>query len=215
MIKTYWTSLCKRLGINDAEDYLFNHITLSYDNCDGLRCYHNTDHLLHCLIEIEKAKTHVDVSKEVELAIWFHDMSYDPTKKDNEERSFSRFDELMGHHFSEYTKKLIKECILATKHNTVSSNSSNKDVQLVCDIDLSILGASDEIFDQYELNIRKEYYFVSLYDYVNGRMSVLNKILTKSDRIYQTDLFYKWYELRSHRNLRRSIDKLKKSVDIV
>jgi predicted metal-dependent HD superfamily phosphohydrolase len=53
------------------------------------RHYHTLDHLAHCFAELDAAVaaglTHNPVA--LELAVWFHDLVYDPAAGDNEQRS--------------------------------------------------------------------------------------------------------------------------------
>jgi len=97
------------------------------------------------------------------LAIWFHDIVYDPRAKDNEERSADEAAVfLQGTEFVDSVRILI----LATEHN---EESGSRDARLLCDIDLSILGSERELYQTYSKAIREEYAWVSDEEYRAGR----------------------------------------------
>jgi len=71
---------------------------------------------------------------------------------------------------------------------------------MMVDIDLSILGQDQKIFDSYCVRIREEYCHIDDYWYTKGRMSFLEKILSRLS-IYQTELFFNKYEQIARENL--------------
>jgi predicted metal-dependent HD superfamily phosphohydrolase len=75
------------------------------------------------------------------------------------------------------------------------------------DLDLSILGANDELYDSYELWIRKEYALIPNFLYSKVRKKVLNSFV-KLDIIYQTAYFYEKYEIQARQNINRALQKL-------
>ena len=143
----------------------------------------------------------------MELAIWFHDAVYNPRAKDNEELSavlladslkkLGIFDSVAFEH--------SKSVILDTKHTTKPRSDEGS---IVVSIDLAILGKSEEEFDRYETNIRKEYEWVPWMDYCKGRSAIIQSFLDRSS-IYFTDFFRHTYEASARKNLARSIEKLK------
>lgn len=106
----------------------------------------------------------------VEVALWFHDIIYDPKKNDNEKMS------------SEYAKAFLESINLApdviskiehlialTKHPSCPETCDEK---YIIDIDLAILGLNKEHYDSYESSIRKEYGFVPTILYKRGRKKI-------------------------------------------
>ena len=98
----------------------------------------------------------------------------------------------------------VYEFILLTKH---PSEPNSVDEQFLIDIDLSILGASPEIYKTYEENIRKEYSFVPEYLYKKGRSKLLQTFLNKK-KIFKTEIFAELYEGHARNNLATAISKL-------
>jgi predicted metal-dependent HD superfamily phosphohydrolase len=84
-----------------------------------------------------------------------------------------------------------------------------QDAKLLVDIDLSILGASEEIFNEYEKGIRFEYKRVPGFLYKRKRAMLLRSFLTRA-HIYLTEAFRRRYEQQARQNLARSIEQLQK-----
>ena len=78
---------------------------------------------------------------------------------------------------------------------------------LVVDIDLSILGASPDRFDEYELQIRAEYAWVDDEAFRSKRRSVLTAFLARPT-IFGTAHFRRTLEPGARANLQRSLQRL-------
>jgi predicted metal-dependent HD superfamily phosphohydrolase len=91
--------------------------------------------------------------------------------------------------------------ILATKGHTVSTDN---DTNLFTDADLSILGESWELYQEYFQKIRKEYAIYPDAVYNPGRTKVLNHFLSM-ERIFKTDIFHEKFELNAKNNLTREL----------
>jgi predicted metal-dependent HD superfamily phosphohydrolase len=87
---------------------------------------------------------------------------------------------------------------------------ANEDAAVTVDIDLSILGQTEERFREYEAQIRREYGWVPKMIFAPKRAEILAGFLRR-DRIYRTDWFHDKYEERARRNLEWSIRELRKS----
>lgn len=173
------------------------------------RAYHDTHHLHACLghwqriqQELPGALRHPEA---VALALWFHDAIYWPWRHDNEERSSQwarRF--LSRQPLPAALVDTVCQHILATRHH---AEPLAGDAQWVVDIDLAILGQDERTFQQFERNVRREYFFVRHKTYVAGRSAVLRSFQQR-DRIYGTDWFYGRCEARARDNLARSLQVL-------
>jgi predicted metal-dependent HD superfamily phosphohydrolase len=69
---------------------------------------------------------------------------------------------------------------------------------------LSILGASDAIFDAYETGVRHEYKEIPIDLFSTGRAAILQGFLAR-DRLYLSDWGYQRFEAKARANLARSI----------
>lgn len=135
----------------------------------------------------------------MELALWFHDLIYDPRAKDNEERSAERAGEVAQ--MMKLSQTRVRDLILATKHSVVPIG---RDAQLVVDMDLSILGAPAVRFGEYETQIREEYAWVPEPIFRTERGRILRSFLARP-AIYSTEEFRSRLEGRARENLERSL----------
>jgi predicted metal-dependent HD superfamily phosphohydrolase len=78
------------------------------------------------------------------------------------------------------------------------------DQQLLVDIDLSILGAPQARFDEYERQVRREYAWVDEPIFRSVRSSILKEFLARPS-IYSTTSFRDRLENSARENLKRSI----------
>ncbi|KXX79071.1 hypothetical protein MMYC01_203041 [Madurella mycetomatis] len=104
----------------------------------------------------------------------------------------------------------IQEMIKATATHIVPASLNGAeaaDAAMFLDMDLSILGADERTFDEYEAAVRKEYNFVAEDVWREGRMAVLKRF-GERERIYHSELFRGLFEDAARRNLKRSIERL-------
>lgn len=166
------------------------------------RAYHNWDHVLACVAELDRVRSLCVDAVAVEVAIWFHDCVYDPRRADNEERSSETAGLWLREARLQRARVLsIQEMILATKHAAVPDSA---DGRLMVDIDLAILGQPAPVFDAYERAIRQEYAFVAETAFRAGRASILATFLARPS-IYATSAFRQRYEDAARANLTRSV----------
>ena len=76
--------------------------------------------------------------------------------------------------------------IIATKTHNI--NGLNEDCKIFLDLDLSILGASPEIYQQYHQAIRKEYSWVPWFLYRRSRKSILSGFLAGEHIFFTSEL---------------------------
>ena len=156
--------------------------------------------------------------KEVALAVYFHDIIYEPKLRDNEEKSADLF---MGFASEALTERMdvvqnnVVQLILETKlHHTEAHEGpefGTQDLHYLLDLDMSILGQIQNAYTEYAANIRKEYIHVPLPDYCHRRAQVLTTFL-KSPKIFCTDVFYTKYEHLTRDNVQQEIFLLSQST---
>ena len=139
----------------------------------------------------------------LELALWFHDAIYDTRAPDNEAKSAEWARQALGA-LSPGDLDSIERLILVTQH---SGAPSAPDEELLVDIDLSILGASEQRFDEYERQIRHEYQWVPEDVYKRERAKIL-KHFARLPSLYHTDYFRDLLESQARENLARSLGAL-------
>jgi predicted metal-dependent HD superfamily phosphohydrolase len=169
------------------------------------RRYHGLDHLLDCLARLDESPAVGDGRDLTEAALWYHDLVYRPGASDNEARSaeLARAALVEGG-APDATADEVARLVRLTDHVAPPEDPVG---ELVCDVDLSILGRPAGEFDEYERRIREEYQQVPDPLYRAGRARVLAKLLAR-DPLFRTDFFRRRYEDSARHNLRRSLDSL-------
>ena len=208
-----WFELFDNLGIKF--DYKSEESAQTSLSCEFLqvfyrysekhRFYHTPKHLLDCLNEFKGIEKLAKSPFVIASALWFHDVVYDPRAKDNETRSGDYMRRVLSNlGVSSQLVNSTNRIILVTNHKTPIENI---DEALTVDVDLSILGKSEEVFNDYNQNIRREYLRVPEDQYRAGRKQVLRSFLDRY-QIYQTKQFRQKYEESARINLERALRNL-------
>lgn len=171
------------------------------------RRYHTLEHIEDCLSQLEAVDgLSAGDRHTLELAIWWHDAVYDPTRADNEAVSadLARHDlSAMGE--SAETVAEVARLILLTKGHAVEPGDTLG--AILVSIDLSILGRSPADYDRYAAQVREEYGFVPQEAWRAGRSAVLRRFLD-APAIYAESAFAARYETPARENLARELDSL-------
>lgn len=166
------------------------------------RRYHTVQHLAECLAAFQQVADLAPHPAEVEMALWFHDAVYDVKRHDNEERSAEwAVRALTGASAKADSVATVSSLVLATKH---AAEPTTPDAQLLVDIDLAILGASEDRFAEYERQIREEYAYVPGFVFRSKRRAILTAFLQRR-QIYSTAHFHARLEQAARQNLQRAI----------
>jgi len=170
------------------------------------RAYHNLDHIKACLKQLDEWPGEVEKRAAVEVAFWFHDIIYDTKRTDNEVASAGLAKYYLGDHpFADD----VYELILATRHHaTMMTDSEN----ILCDIDLSILGGSKEEYNAYAEAIKVEYFWVPDEMYCTSRIKVLSTFLDR-EHIYYTEHYRQKLEPDARANVIREIHELRVQLE--
>src|SRR6266852_2436873 len=197
---TRWTNLWRELGATQCDPRLFEELIARYR--EPHRRYHTVQHLEECLAQLDGAHTSAEHASEAELALGFHDAIYDTTRQDNEERSadWAR-DSSLAAGVSGAAAQRVRELVMSTRHAALPAGA---DAQLLVDVDLSILGASAERFDEYERQIREEHAWVPDLLFRSERQRILEEFLARPS-IFSTRTFRDRLESQARTNLARSI----------
>ena len=169
------------------------------------RHYHTQRHLAECFAQLADVRAGVERLGEVELALWFHDAIYDTKRRDNERRSAEWAREAaVSAGLSSTVGERIAALVMATRHAAVPVGP---DAHAVVDVDLSILGAPRERFDEYERDVRLEYGWVPGLLFRRERRKILRGFLERP-RIFQTNAMHAAREERARANLERALRRL-------
>lgn len=166
------------------------------------RHYHNLQHLADLMGQLTPLKSKIEDWNVIMFTLFYHDVIYNATKNDNEEKSAELAQKRMAE-IKASPEAIIKcaEQILATKSHL---NANNSDTNYFTDADLSILGRDWNTYSNYCRSIRAEYAIYPDFLYNRGRKKVINHFLSM-DRIFKTAEFYDMYEEQSRLNLRKEL----------
>jgi predicted metal-dependent HD superfamily phosphohydrolase len=202
---TRFAAMWSALGANGPSLQALARLRDAYD--EPHRAYHSASHIGACLalLDTREVAAGAEHPAEVEAALWYHDAIYDTRAKDNEEKSaLLAIETLSAARVQPDAIARIADHVRATSDHGARS----PDGQLVIDIDLSILGARQPIFDVFDAAIRQEYHWVAEADYRRGRAAVLQRFIDRSV-IFHTPVLREMFEARARENLRRAIRRLK------
>jgi predicted metal-dependent HD superfamily phosphohydrolase len=136
------------------------------------RYYHSLDHLEEIFGWYDELLDHMSAPSEVALAIFFHDVIYDATRGDNEERSailFGTFAKEMA--LDAGSEERVAAWIRRTSSHL--SGPASGDLALFLDMDLAVLGRPPADYAEYTLEIRREYHHVAWQVFVEKRRDVM------------------------------------------
>jgi len=198
-----WNAVWTAMVLRPPPAAIIEQLLTNYS--DAGRFYHTVNHLEECFSYFDRSRHLATFPAEVELALWFHDAIYDTHRKDSEERSASwAADVLRESGARPEVVRRVRELVLATKHD---AKPIGADACLLVDIDLSILGAPTERFDEYEAQVRQEYLWVPEVQFRDGRQKILRALIARGV-VYSTELFRNWLEVNAKANLMRSLTRL-------
>lgn len=166
------------------------------------RAYHQVQHIVECLTLFEKVQSQIEDGFALQLAIFFHDVVYQPRSSSNEQDSALWMRQQLVGALPETQLDKIANWILATQQHATTSDS---DLAYLLDIDLAILGSSPARFTDYQQQIRKEYAWVDELIYQEKRHAVLRQFYL-TQPLYQTRYFQQHYEQQAKTNLLQALD---------
>lgn len=200
-----WQNTWQSIGDNEPNIplELYHDVVTKY--AEPYRHYHTLQHLDECLTKFAELKHLVTHPGEIELGLWFHDAIYDPLRNDNEELSADwAKSSVLSVGIDSIVADRIYALVKATQHRTKPQDS---DTQIMLDADLSILGASPERFQEYEIQIRQEYSFVPETIFRTKRAEILEHFISQST-IFNTPIFIERYEHIARLNLKHALENL-------
>jgi predicted metal-dependent HD superfamily phosphohydrolase len=204
MIQPVFAQLASTYSSNNfIIEQLWDEIETAYSN--SKRHYHNLHHLQHLLEELSHVKATIHDWNTIVFSVFYHDLVYNPLRRDNEERSVLIMENRLQSIDVPIT--VIDTCkaqITATKAHSLSTDN---DTNLFTDADLSVLGQPWNTYKEYAIAVRKEYALYPDPLYKPGRKAVLNYFL-QAEQIFKTEHFFAKYEKQARENLLQELQEL-------
>ncbi|XP_060085664.1 uncharacterized protein LOC132565076 [Ylistrum balloti] len=211
IVRQRWQDVNKEMNVPDTvADRWWGVIRDFYS--EPVRRYHTLQHLREMFLHFKFSGDHftfVD-PRLVILAVFFHDIIYEPKKPDNEERSADKFKEYATEVdvLSDADCKKVKDWIMMTKCHSAGTGDNSGDEHYFLDMDMAVLGRPETDYDQYATQIRAEYIHVPEEVYRSKRAQILEDFLTRLP-LFSTRLFQEHFEEKAKANLRREIARLR------
>ena len=152
------------------------------------RVYHSLSHIEQLFTAFAQVKPLLQSPSMIALALYYHDIIYDPTRTDNEAKSAAYAVKQLGALLGEAQCHRLHELIVMTAAHE-PTDPQDADAAYLLDMDLSILGAEWAVYQGYAAAVRTEYAHVAASDYRVGRSRVLEGLLAKP-RLYLTDTYH-------------------------
>ena len=194
----------------DEAQALWQDIAMRYD--EPQRAYHTLSHIEQLLVQFESIKHNLFEPHIVALALYYHDVIYDPTRADNEQKSAEYAVDALSSYLSPEQCQHIYALIMMTANHQIDESTDSvkyssvkySDAAYLLDMDLSILGAPLPTYEQYANAIRQEYAHVADDNYRDGRTAVLQGLLAHP-KLYLTDHYYSQLEAQARDNINREL----------
>lgn len=197
-----WLNLMSAFGFGENAD-VYREIMRAY--AEPHRSYHTVRHIQSCLRLLDEFSALADAPHEVALALWFHDVVYQPLSSDNELRSAERAAHFLRSNAapSELVDR-VHRLIMVTRH---ADAPQSRDQALLLDIDLAILGAEVDDYAEYEAGIREEYREIPWFVYSRKRAAILCAFMGR-EQIYLNEPVRLRFEKKARTNLSSAITRL-------
>jgi len=153
------------------------------------RHYHTLRHLEDLFAKLDAHISMLRNARAVSFAAWYHDVVYDTTRSDNEERSAALAADALG--MLDYPE-----------------SAADADEALFLDADFSILGAPESRYAAYTEEVRAEYGWLPDEAWRAGRLTFLAKA-AEAKRLFHTDAFESALGPRARANILWEIARLR------
>lgn len=180
-------------------DRIFGEVSGRYG--EPHRRYHTPQHIHHCLGQFDLAADLLDDRDAVELALWFHDVVWEPGSAPgaNEKESADLFVNRLGDALAEEFRDTVYRLVMVTVH---PSEPATPDEGYMVDIDLSSFGLPWEEFRRDSQAVRDELTHLTDEEFFPKQHRFLRMLLSR-ERFFVTDFFAERYERTVRDNIER------------
>lgn len=206
MLQDYYCSLGQKLPRAGMLSSLWQKLMFRYT--ESSRAYHNLNHLRHMF----KTLDNQPISPSIGWAIFYHDAIYVPGSSSNEHESA-----LLAEHdlcFLGEKKDIIHQTsimILKTQSHQFPESYEEK---LLLDSDFAILGSSPEDYQQYCLNIRREFKALTDVEFYKARLRFLENLSVRETLYYTQDFKFR-FEEQALRNVNQEMGMIQENLKLL
>lgn len=172
------------------------------------RCYHTTTHIYDCLALLEEYSQNEKLCEKkymcLETAIWFHDAVYNPKSNKNEENSADLCVNWLKNKYNvdktDDVCVIIYSMIMSTKNHIPKTKLE----EILCDIDMSIFGYSENEYERYLIEIEEEYQYIPTVTFNQNRKKFIENLLYAKP-IFKTSYFSNKFETQAITNIKNEL----------
>lgn len=178
---------------------VFEEVASRYD--EPHRRYHTSEHIRHCLEQLDLAADLLDERDAVEMALWFHDVVWEARAAPgaNERESAELFVARLGGALDAGFRDTVYRLVMVTVY---PSEPVTLDEGYMVDIDLSSFGLPWEEFRRDTQAVRDELPHLSDEEFYPKQHRFLRMLLGR-ERFFVTDFFAGRYERTARDNIER------------
>ena len=196
---------CLLEGATDDSASIHQRLVTGYG--EPQRRYHTLAHVAHCLTMFDQCKSLTTNPDALEIAVWFHDVIFQPGRHDNEAKSAELYQDLSAGVHDTEMRQLVYRLIMATLHD--GSSLEDSDASYMVDIDLSSFGLGWEAFLLDSQHLREENPQVSDAVYYRNQGDFQSSLLARP-RFFYSDYFFQRYERQARDNVSRYLEQVPK-----
>lgn len=200
-----WHALAAYLGLDPARSQQVGEYLLAQYS-QSARHYHGVRHIVSMLEGFDAIKSTFEHPHAAELATFFHDVIYDPSRQDNEDQSALKMQDLLGGLVDRTLLETAVRSIEATKQHVLTPNH---DTNLLIDLDMAILGQPWPVYEKYARGVMQEY--LPVYGdiaYRHGRRTLFLEPTIAHGTVFLTDAFQALNQ-QAMQNMQREAEILK------
>lgn len=195
---------CARADANARGAEVYRDLKKRYS--EDHRRYHTPAHIAHCLKLFDLARDKIDDPDAVEMSLWFHDVIYDASAFDNEEKSAKYFLDTCGKEVDAKFQSKVHDLIIVTIHKELPLTPDEK---YMVDIDLSSFGLPWDKFLKDSEAVRAEFRHMSDKEFYPAQKQFLESLVARKHFCF-TKFFRDRHEKRARKNIARYLEMLEK-----
>jgi len=175
-------------------------------HCDNVRWYHTLTHLGEVFGRLDRVRASLAAPRLAAFTVFFHDAIYEPTAKDNEERSAQLWRSFAA---EAALPPADVEPVAAWIEHSKSHLKANAtgDLAHFLDADIAVLGKPPAAYAEYARQVRLEYCHVGEAAFPGARAAAMKTFAT-AERLYFTDQAQAELGEQARNNLTSEVERL-------